>query len=93
MIKVRFLGEWHTLATLNGYYRLEDLKGPSPADFLATQGPHTMYTIQCKRFIWASQPKVYQYCAWADPEFKAAMEAALESGDMSLAPATGVIHV
>lgn len=92
MIKVTFQGEEHILETINGYYRLEDLSGPDPKIFMRTQGAHRPYSIQFRKDVWVSQAKVYQYCAWADPVFKAAMDAALEAGDARLALATGVIH-
>ena len=94
MIRVKFLGEWHELDTLNGYYRLEDLGGPEPRDFVKATKPHRKYTVQCRRHVWVSQVKVYQYCCWADPEFAKVWHAAEEAMDADLARqvATGVIH-
>lgn len=101
MISVNVLGEWIQLDTLNGYYRLEDLfkevgspEGKDPVVFANECGPHAAYTIQRKKYVWASQAKVYGYAAFLDPKFDETMRNALETGDLTLARtiATGVQH-
>ena len=92
MIRLKFLGEEHLLDNINGYYRLEDLKGLDPKRFMREEGPHTPYSLQFRKYVWANQAKVYQYCAWADPEFKKSMDEALSTGNIELSPASGVIH-
>lgn len=90
MIKVKLLDEWHTIDTLNGYYCLEDVwkAAGKPEDFRTQEfvkrnGPHRDYSIQrVGPRIWGCQSKVYQYCGWLCPEFKADMKS----------HATGVIH-
>lgn len=101
MISINVMGDWHTLDTLNGYYRLEDLfkavgspEGKEPIVFANERGPHAAYTIQRKKYVWANQDKVYGYAAFLDPKFDEIMQEVLETGDLALARtiATGVQH-
>lgn len=101
MIQLKINGEWDTFETLNGYYSLQDVwkaygmdSAKDPKIFMRTQGPHLTYSVQFRKYVWVSQAKVYQYCAWADPEFNALMEEALDFNDykMATAIATGIIH-
>jgi len=101
VISVKVLGEWHTLDTLNGMYRLDDLHAAvgkpedmGPRSFVRAKQPHAPYSIQVKqKYIWANQSKVYGYAAYLDPAFDAVMQEVL-AGDKSLAKtiATGVQH-
>lgn len=101
MIEVKVNNEWHELDTLNGYYRLEDLfksagspEGKDPRDFINECGPHSAYSIQRKKHVWASQSKVYAYAGFLDEEFQKIMDEVLTSGNIELAStiATGVMH-
>ena len=101
MISVKINKEWHELDTLNGYYKLEDLfksvgspEGKDPKTFINECGPHSAYSIQRKKHVWASQSKVYAYAGFLDKEFKAVMDEVLLTGDTELAStvATGVKH-
>ena len=79
MINVKLNGEWDTLDTLNGYYCLNDAwlaagkpEEFTPIEFFKGQGPHREGSVQLiGPKVWASQVKVYQYCSWMSPEFRA----------------------
>ena len=78
MINVKLNGDWHTLDTLNGYYRLDDAwlaagkpEEFTPKEFIKRNGPHRQYSMQrVGSKIWGSQVKVYQYCSWMCPKFR-----------------------
>lgn len=101
MLSVKVLGDWCTLDTINGYYRLDDLwkesgkpEGLDPVSFSRDHGPHEIYSIRRNKYVWATQAKVYEYAAFLDEEFKALWEEAKDLRDVSLLRnvATGVIH-
>ena len=80
MISIKVLNDWHTLDTINGYYKLNDLfklvgspEGFDPETFVRTQGPHSDYSIQRKKHIWATRLKLYSYAAFLDEEFNETM--------------------
>jgi predicted carbohydrate-binding protein with CBM5 and CBM33 domain len=104
MISLNVLGDWHTLDTLNGYYRLVDLfnavgkpAGKSPENFVREVKHPVQYSIQVKKHVWANQDRLYAYAAYIDPAFADVMnrvltEPAASRRALARTIATGVIH-